>query len=85
MAMMIRAVPKKVRGRLVGSPTRVAKRPVEANVVALVTGTTSERGASERMEKKVAETETERLMMKGIAYCQMERSLRQLRRENKIF
>jgi hypothetical protein len=54
-------------------------------VVALVTGTTSERGASERMEKKVAERETERLMMKGIAYCQMERSLRQLRREKKIF
>jgi hypothetical protein len=81
--MMIRAVPKKVRGRLVGSPRRVAKRAVEANVVALVTGTASERGASERMEKKVAEAE--RLMMKGIEYCQMDRSLSQLRREKRIF
>ncbi|CAJ2676243.1 unnamed protein product [Trifolium pratense] len=81
--MMMRAVPKKVRGRLVGSPRRVANRAVEAKVVALVTGTARERGASERMEKKVAEAE--RLMMKGIEYCQMERSMSHLRTQKMIF
>lgn len=80
---MMRAVPKKARGRLVCSPRSVAKTAVEAKVVALVTGTARERGASERMEKKVAEAE--RLTRKGMEYCQIERSLIQLRREDKIF
>lgn len=83
MPMMMRAVAKKVRGRLDCSPRRVAKRAVEAKVVALVTGTARERGASERMEKKVAEAE--RLMRKGMEYCQIERSLSQLLRESEIF
>lgn len=83
MPRTIRAVPKKVRGRWVGSPRRVPKRAVAAKVVALVTGTARERGASERMAKKVAEAE--RLMRKGMEYCQMERSFSQLRREKRIF
>ncbi|KAJ1437978.1 hypothetical protein SESBI_03408 [Sesbania bispinosa] len=59
------------------------KRAVAAKVVALVTGTARERGASERMAKKVAEAE--RLMRKGTEYCQIQRSLNQLRREKRNF
>jgi len=59
------------------------KMAVAAKVVALVTGTASESGASERMAKKVAEAE--RLMRKGMEYCQMERSLNQFPREMRIF
>ncbi|QHO57102.1 uncharacterized protein DS421_3g79410 [Arachis hypogaea] len=56
------------------------KTAVAAKVVALVTGTARESGACERMAKKVREAE--RLTRKGMEYCQIHRSLNQLRRDN---
>ncbi|CAL1414348.1 unnamed protein product [Linum trigynum] len=67
----------------VSSPRSMANTAVAANVVALVTGTASEIGASLRRAKKVAEAE--RLIKKGMEYCQNSRRLIALLSEEMSF
>ncbi|GLT98541.1 hypothetical protein SLE2022_160410 [Rubroshorea leprosula] len=79
----IKAVPNKARPTCVFSPSSIPKTAVAANVVAFVTGTASEIGASLNTAKKVADAV--RLMMKGIEYCQKKRRVSQLERGLRIF
>lgn len=77
----IRAVPNRAYPTRVSSPRSIPKTAVAAKVVALVTGTASDIGASLRMAKKVAEAV--RLTKKGTVYCQIERSLSHRRKEER--
>ncbi|CAL1359617.1 unnamed protein product [Linum trigynum] len=67
----MKPVPIKANPIRVSSPSIIPA--VAAKVVALVTGTASEIGASLKRAKKVADAE--RLIKKGIEYCQNSRRL----------
>lgn len=79
----IKPVPNKASLTRVCSPKSIPKMAVAANVVALVTGTANEIGASLMRAKKVAEAD--RFIKNGSEYCQNKKSLTQLSNETKIF